>query len=936
MIISKTWSSFNFLWVLYLVPVLLFHCSPKDQDQMPNYYDIQTNAWHLEPWGTHSWIIADYDGNVSLKNLHQDSSLWSFPAGAFVFDLQTGDLNRDGNPETAFVTAGGRLVILDHLGQEKWSFESPLALYNVCIGNFTGDANLEVACGGIDRHVYVFDDQGRLLSKSPKVERLVHRLAAGDLQGDPHDEILVIENRTVANCMAIEADSLVSKWRKPLTVPMEMINWENPRGNFYAFSVEIADLDYDQDQEIIMGDTYFNKQAVMVADHTGEMVWISERLPAFEVVENSQIEFYSTAFVRSGEVNDTIPGQEVISVAGGMIRIWDQSGKLLGSRNAKVGFTDFEIKDQEMYLSSSPNGDEYLYKINLNSDWQQQVANLEYQGKIRDIKNETSKIKELVEKYEPKDLPATPVYDLKVGFGSVEASPEGLQKYHRQIRWFREKFPYSNLRVINSMKVMEPTPPVNDNGEPWSIDRWRVDAIRGTTPVDLIVAKARWIEEHQIPTMFYIGHSCMPFISLETAQKILEVAPEYCVGFNSSEDENLERLSSYFEDYFKPLANLCLEYGNKKCLTKNKGLWWMSSPANDEVFNAMFEGGREKVSMAATEDSNSRTPEINLMSRGGLWQAGLLQNNDVSIHSDLFSFNRFQQWEYPKAGHPYLRLLIAHTTMGMTQVSVRTRQLMAEDESDEVGPMGWESAELFYHLLGKGIVFSPQPEDILGYSPLGLVIHKPESKWLQDAHNGHAPEKWEDDPELHQAVFPHNGNLWGMTNTPDHAFTKVIFGKERQFGYQVPATPYGLVAMVPQQTNLDQVANVEDWLHTDGIYIWREGQEKLTGKAAADMIKREYEQAAKQLLFRQVSADPAFMQVVKVKEDHYRLYLLDPGWVDPKAREVEVKIQMEGDFKVKNLLEKTDYRISEKGFKVKVPAGLFTIVEVEKESKPKI
>jgi len=125
------------------------------------------------------------------------------------------------------------------------------------------------------------------------------------------------------------------------------------------------------------------------------------------------------------------------------------------------------------------------------------------------------------------------------------------------------------------------------------------------------------------------------------------------------------------------------------------------------VDDELFAGERRKVLVAATEDSNSRTPEINLLARSGLWLAELIDQFQVSLISDLFSFSRFHQWEYPKDGHPYLRLLVAHTLLGGTEFSTRIMEIRHTDDSLTFSNIGRESTEIFYHMLGKGLVFSP-------------------------------------------------------------------------------------------------------------------------------------------------------------------------------------------------------------------------------------
>ncbi len=896
----------------------------------PVYVPGASSIWHLEIQPGEDVLVADYYGNLTSKDLQTGSEHWTYSAGSFIFDMKTADLEGDGQSETLYVTADGDLVVLSPKGTPLWSFRSGKALFNVVVGDFTGDAHLEVACGGIDRLVRIFDYRGNLLAVSKEAERVVHRLAAGDLYGDSYDEILSIEARTTAHLMGIASGSLQTIWKKPLQVPEEMINWENPGGSFMPFSIIIEDLDADGKPEIVMGDTYFNKQAVMVTNHRGDPIWISDRLPAFEQVDGAQIDFYSTAFVRAADLVPEIHGKEVLSVAGGMFRIWDQRGKLIAQQNGKIAFADFEIRGRDIFLASNPNGDTTLYRISFDEDWTEAVASLEFQGKIRRIKENTETLLNQVLEYAAPPV-LEPVYDLTIGFRSILTTPEGYENHRKQVDWFQDRFPYSNIRLTKSLKVMEAEPVLDENGDPWFPWRFHTDSLRGTNTVAEIIQKARWIEEHQIPTLFVVGHSCMPSITLDTAEAILQAAPNYCLGFITNEDERLEVIPRYFRHFMQGLADLCLEYGGKICATKNKGLWWITSPADPWVFEALFEEGRRTVTMASTEDSNSRTPELNLMGRGGLWQAGLLQRNEVSTHADIFSFNRFHQWENIKVGHPYLRLLVAHTTMGMTMVNTRIREVFPSGDSFEFTQIGRESSELFIHLLGKGLVRSPSREQALGYSPIGIVVHKPPPNFLADAHNGHAPELWKDEENLHWAVLPHNGNLWGMTTTPEHALTHVLFNKRVQFGYQVPPTPYGLVAFVPEHADLEDVHGVTDWWHTDGISIWKEGGAKLTGMGAAERLRQDFDAAAGQLPVRHIDPDEAvFMNIHQLDQDRIRLYLVDPGWLDPEAREVELKIQWPGRFTALNVLTNERYSIKDSSFTVPVPAGLFTIVDLQR------
>ena len=909
--------------IYFVITILLaYGCQKPSHDE--KYMNVDGSAWRLnfiEQDNSKNLVYATYDGRVVSGDMNGSKLQWQFETNAFIFSLTSADLDQDKQPEILAATADGILYVLDNEGKLKWQFSSPLPLYNVAFGNLQGNEKLEIATGGIDRQLYVLNHEGKKIDQV-EADRLVHRIAIGNLDEDDYDEIFMVEHRVIGHLLDLEDNQLHTQWRENLSVPQEYVNWENPRGNFYAFSLDIADINQDGNNEILMGDTYFNKQAVMAMDRRGKSLWITEKQPPFTIVDNSETEFYSFAMVKAADFKPEMEGLEIVSVAGGMVKMFDVNGNLLAEANGKVGFTDFILDGTTAYLGSSPNGDQTVYRIDLSSpEWKNQVLDINRTGKTGQIGNNINDLRQQVMNYQPDNNKVLPEYVIK--YGNIDPDSVSYQKYLQELKWFKEKFPYDNLKRVVRVKVIEPTPPLDNNGEPWSEWRWSVDAINGTMTVEEIINIAEFIEKHEIPTLFYMGHSCMPFITLETAEKILQTAPNYCYGFITSEDEQIERLDRFFKYYMGPLADLCVEYGYKKLITRNKNLWWMSIPSIGSVYESMFKGERKKVIMAATEDSNSRCPEMNLLGRGGLWQAGLLQNNDVSIHADIFSFCRYHQWEYPKIGHPYLRLMVAHTSLGGTQLSIRVKDRKMNNGEHQFTYLGKESTEILYHMLGKGLVFSPEPEQVRGYNPVGIVVHEPEQKWFEDAHNGHAPEKWTGDTELDKAIIPHNGVTWGMSNTPDYALQNVLLNKERQFGYQVPATPYGLVALVPEHADLDKVAGINDWIHTDGIYVWRDPDQKMTGQQAADFLKKEFSASANQLPFR--IEGNAFMQIIETGDDQYRLILVDPGWLDPEDRKISLYSQLDQKFTYKDLL--SGGQLGDDKIQVTIPAGTFRILE---------
>jgi hypothetical protein len=655
----------------------------------------------------------------------------------------------------------------------------------------------------------------------------------------------------------------------------------------------------------------------MVLNGDGKRLWISKGLGP----KNPGYEYYSAAFVRPANLLPEREGLEILALAGANLRLFGADGELLEECGSPLGFTDLLIDGDTLWLGSVPNGDETIYRIGLSSnDWknlEETFQTLERQGLPKRIGESIATLREQVLTYAGTVPDGGPLYDLRL------FKVNGPRTSVSTLDWFNREFSaYKNLRATGMIDLLEDEPARGTDGRTFG------GVHTGSKPKSRqeIIELIGLYETNRIPVMLNFAHGARPQITLETAEEMLKAGPDYFNGFICTEVESYPEMVRFYETYFGPLADLCAEYGKKKCITHNKGVWWMSIPSQEKVFELLFSGDRKNVLTAGVEDSNSRTPEINLMARMGLRQAGLIAHMESTVVLDLFTATRYHEWEYPRHGHPFLRLLAVQTLVGGDTFYMRIEHLNQNGFTRD----GHESTEIIFHMLGKGLLMAPSPENMAGLSTLGIVVHDTPQKWIDEAHNGHDPDKWLElaDDELEEAVIPHNGVTWGYTKTPEHALQRVLFNKTEQFGH-IPATPYGPVAIVPAHADLNAVAGVKEWWHTDGIELWREGEKKLTGMEAAEALKESFEKAADNLPFRPFG-DDVFFHTIRMDNKTFRIYAVDPGWLHPQDRQVDMRIQLEGNFAVRDLLSDVPLEINDRSVKFTVPAGCLRILEAKR------
>ena len=76
--------------------------------------------------------------------------------------------------------------------------------------------------------------------------------------------------------------------------------------------------------------------------------------------------------------------------------------------------------------------------------------------------------------------------------------------------------------------------------------------------------------------------------------------------------------------------------------------------------------------------------------------------------------------------------------------------------------------------------------------------------------------------------------------------------------------------------------------------------------------------------------DDVFFHVVQVEPNEYRIFAIDPGWLDPAQRQIDVHIQVPGEFTVRDLLGGEQLEVKDRRFRLTVPAGSVKVIEVVK------
>jgi hypothetical protein len=886
-------------------------------------FAIETSAWQLvwtdlEGDGAEEILYASYSGRLTVQAFGAAGAgavRWRVELEGFPFFLGVHDLDGDGKREVLAASSSGALRVFGADGALRWSWASPdgAAVLAVAAGHLLARDAVHVAVASPGRaqderggEVVLLDARGRAAGTLPVGGRRIRSLAAGDLDGDGLDELLVAQG--------FRAFALFDPRRRRAV-------WEKPHEqSFYLVQALLADLDRDGKAEALIG----GNAEVSRVDATGA-AWTRPASPGdpgrgYRMAQLAPVDL-------DGDGRD-----EIAVLHGPALTVYGRDGALRYSASAWDYFFNAIAPSprphaRELLLGSVTGADRNVYRVRFGGEGPDEIAGFrEPPGHRARLQETLWKLRERV-LAAPRDetAPRQTVY-LEVAGGSPRdlARVAGLAE---ELARIRKAYPYENVRFFAY------------------VGHRLAGTAAGGQPLAELMAFAEEYEKRDVLHVLAVGHALDRSMTPAAVDAWLARAPRTCLGLVVSElsaDRGLLaterrppghrdldsalRFRSYL-DYVAAITDAAARRG-KLVLPMMKNSFWITTPAARSVADTLYTKERRRSIVPWDEPSNQWAPENDLAARVGLWRTGFFPAWAFKIIDDQLSLGK--DFFYTQVDpHATLRHAVAYGAAGATWFGVGKTDYLFRDERElfdlRVGelrqtPYGMLARDTLIHLLGKGLLQVPRPHEIVGTARVGFRFDEPHTAFLID--NAISA------PPLPRPTEGRDGLFSGFTHpfgpTPPAYAHRILLGT-RRFGHRfLPENPFGLPILVPAWYPTGPGDGVERWWETDGVYVLEEGKRK-TASAMRGAIAESFEASARGLPVR---ASDCFWMAARRPDGRLRVTLVDPDYLEPADREVE--LVAEGPIaSLRDVLTAESLPFEGRTARLVITAGAFRIVDVE-------
>jgi hypothetical protein len=434
-----------------------------------------------------------------------------------------------------------------------------------------------------------------------------------------------------------------------------------------------------------------------------------------------------------------------------------------------------------------------------------------------------------------------------------------------------------------------------------------------------ILERIKVYEQSKIPFYVLLGTHRNLHMRLDTMEKILKLAPVALKGFIVNED--IYDKAGEFEMFLSILDKifpLLERHGRKKLIMNEYQDFWYKTLHNPRAFNTIFKRERRDILVPMYKTNNFKGPELNVGTILGVWKAGLFEDWGVSAQDDSW------KWESIFMEPPHdilLRMEVMAASLGATYFRIEANGDFYKNLGKGFGVTegAKRHRDLFHELCRQKVIRPVDSSDQVLISPVMLQI-KPDQAILPRS-GVHQDIYW-------QNVYRQSGPLaygFPLQVAREDYLPKSLYDLEMYCNGFFPKTIYGFVGMVPASIDPLSISGTKDFWLIEGQNAYKKGGKKTLVSQTRQTIISDFDGQAKNMPFR---AEGVFL-VVNQFDDHYRVYLADPGYLDISDVKTTLEINLPGKSpEVTDFLSGRSMSPAGKKLEITVPAGAFRVLKV--------
>lgn len=227
---------------------------------------------------------------------------------------------------------------------------------------------------------------------------------------------------------------------------------------------------------------------------------------------------------------------------------------------------------------------------------------------------------------------------------------------------------------------------------------------------------------------------------------------------------------------------------------------------------------------------------------------------------------------------------------------------------------------ILFALMKSGVLPVVEKEDILSIGSWHLIKNVDEEV-VEGVSSGHDLTIYDEHDD--DAVISYGKLCWAGTDVPEYDYSKMLGVDYRWLNF-TPSLPYGMIPVAPIEFEAELKKTNTPYVVSD----WKKGFVDGKSVAAKDFGAVMKETAGKGAANMPVVVKGASWSAIRLDEKHIRLILVDPGYIDPQEREVEIKLQGQAPVSATDILSGEKLKIANSSINLKIPAGSMRFVDL--------